>query len=269
MKKITLVLFLFVLLSTLTSPFIAFAALPQPTPDTSLPFFVQAPPPDQCGEIGQACCQGNGAVPKITNNPLANTPIVGGFVQTFIDFFNNTITGAFNEQSNVGKLISQATLAAGGRGNGTWCKAGTSSEGVTSGLNLQATCTCIALGGMANLSDKCKLLKIPNEQQECQTCVNPVNPKGYWTAIGCVSLSFEDFIRDVIFKFGLGLAGVTAFGCIIYSAISLQLSQGSPEKIKKSQEMLTSCILGLILIIFSVFILRTIGVTVLQIPGLK
>ena len=39
------------------------------------------------------------------------------------------------------------------------------------------------------------------------------------------------------------------------------------EKIKKAQDLLTSCIMGLMLIIFAVFILRLVGVNILRIPG--
>jgi len=47
----------------------------------------------------------------------------------------------------------------------------------------------------------------------------------------------------------------------------MQSSQGNPEKLKKSQDMITSCIMGLMLIIFSIFILKLIGVDILKIPG--
>jgi putative Mn2+ efflux pump MntP len=66
----------------------------------------------------------------------------------------------------------------------------------------------------------------------------------------------------------MGLAGIIAIGCITFAAIQFQLSQGDTEKIKKARELMTSCIMGLILIIFSVFILRVIGVDILQLPGL-
>ena len=55
--------------------------------------------------------------------------------------------------------------------------------------------------------------------------------------------------------------------CIIYSAYLIQFSRGNPERIKKAREYLTSCIMGLLLIIFSIFILRLIGVDILRIPG--
>jgi hypothetical protein len=66
---------------------------------------------------------------------------------------------------------------------------------------------------------------------------------------------------------GIGLAGGVAMLCIMYSAFRMQTSQGNPEAIKKAQETLTSCITGLVLIIFSVLILRIIAQDILRIPG--
>jgi hypothetical protein len=68
--------------------------------------------------------------------------------------------------------------------------------------------------------------------------------------------------------FGVGLAGIAAFLCIIYAAFILQTSRGNPERIKKAREYLTNCIIGLLIIIFAVFVLRLIGVDILQIAGL-
>lgn len=99
-------------------------------------------------------------------------------------------------------------------------------------------------------------------------CVNNCASKGgFWTAIGCVYGDVGNFIIEVIFGRGIGLAGTMALFCLIYSVFNLQKSEGNPEKIKKAQELLTSCIMGLMLIIFSVFILRLIGVDILKIPG--
>lgn len=113
-----------------------------------------------------------------------------------------------------------------------------------------------------------------SEKSRCYQCIgfNPSNPSqklegGVWTAIGCIKTSASQFITETVMGLGISLAGVIAFLCIIYSAFMLQTSGGNPERIKKAQEMLTSCIMGLILIIFSVFILRMIGVDILKIPG--
>lgn len=137
-------------------------------------------------------------------------------------------------------------------------------------------CTCIMITpapeALKELSKFCSNLKSPNEQGECNNCVNGNNPDklvGVWTSVGCVYTSnTKAFIENTVLSFGVGLAGLVALLCIIYSAFRLQTSQGNPESIKKAQELLTSCIMGLMLIIFSVFILRLIGVDILRIPGL-
>jgi hypothetical protein len=92
---------------------------------------------------------------------------------------------------------------------------------------------------------------------------------GIWTSIGCISSDLKGFISQTLLSWGIGLAGIIALLCIIYSAFQMQTSQGNPEKIKKAQELLTSCIMGLMLIIFSIFILKLIGVNILKIPGFQ
>ncbi len=105
-----------------------------------------------------------------------------------------------------------------------------------------------------------------SDKSRCNTCIKG---GGAWTGIGCVQGSLSSFISQTIFGWGIGLAGGFALLCIIYAAFQMQSSQGNPEKLKKAQELITSCIMGLMLIIFSVFILRLIGINILQIPGFK
>ncbi len=106
------------------------------------------------------------------------------------------------------------------------------------------------------------------QSNEFLNCSNCFSNGGYYSGIGCVYFGdWQEFFEKNIFGTLIGLAGFIALICIIYSAFQLQLSQGNPEKIKKAQELLTSCIVGLMLIIFSVFILKVIGVDILRIPG--
>ena len=102
----------------------------------------------------------------------------------------------------------------------------------------------------------------PEEFEACDRCA----ATGFYTGIGCIPLTLEGFI-GYVFTFGIGLGGIIALLCIIYSAFVMQTSSGNPERIKKAQENLTSCIMGLMLIIFAVFILRLIGLDILKIPG--
>ncbi len=102
------------------------------------------------------------------------------------------------------------------------------------------------------------------EKAACEACANA---PGAWTGLGCIYGDTGRFLGDTVFSLAIGLAGIISLICILYAAFTLQTSQGNPEKIKKAQELLTSCIMGLMLILFSVFILRLIGVNILKIPG--
>lgn len=110
------------------------------------------------------------------------------------------------------------------------------------------------------------------EKGDCLNCIGVTGTGGtvgVWTGLGCIYTNPEEFIKKTVFGLLIGLAGVISLLCIIYAAFMMQTSQGNPEKIKKAQELLTSCIMGLMLIIFSVFILKLIGVDILRIPGLS
>lgn len=114
------------------------------------------------------------------------------------------------------------------------------------------------------LSEFCQKQSTPIEAGKCLDCANK---GGIWSGIGCVYTDVKDFIEKTVLGLGIGLAGGFSLLCIIYAAFMMQSSQGNPEKLKKAQEMITSCIMGLMLIIFSVFILRLIGVNILKIQG--
>lgn len=116
------------------------------------------------------------------------------------------------------------------------------------------------------IKDLCNKYLKGFEKERCEDCAN--NKGGLWTGVGCVPLQVNSFIGYLL-RLGIGLGGFIGLLCIIYASFILQTSQGNPEKIKKGQELLTSCIMGMLLIIFSVFILRLIGVDILKIPGFK
>lgn len=103
--------------------------------------------------------------------------------------------------------------------------------------------------------------------KELPNCISCANTNGMWTGMGCLPLDIKTLIGSFVLSTGIGLGGGLALLCIIYSAFMMQSSQGNPEKLKKAQEMITSCIMGLMLIIFSIFIMKIIGVNILRIPG--
>jgi hypothetical protein len=91
------------------------------------------------------------------------------------------------------------------------------------------------------------------------------NPK-VWTAIGCIETEPSQFI-SIILKFGVGIAGGIAFLLILLGGFQVMTASGNPEQMNGGRELIGAAITGLILIIFSVLILKIIGVDILGIPG--
>ncbi|HJY98421.1 MAG TPA: hypothetical protein VJ227_01765 [Patescibacteria group bacterium] len=84
------------------------------------------------------------------------------------------------------------------------------------------------------------------------------------TAIGCISVlgGQEEFLASIL-RWGVGVGGGVAFLLIVYAGFMIMTAAGNPERLKAGQELLTSAISGLILLVFSVFILRFIGIDIL------
>ncbi len=131
--------------------------------------------------------------------------------------------------------------------------------------DINGKCYCIS-----TLTNKylCDRYLTPNttEYDSCVSCANDPD-KGVWTALGCIYTERSAFLSKTLFGWGLGLAGIVSFLCLIYSAIQLQISRGDPEKVKNARERATACLVGLLVIIFSVLILRILGVAIIGIPG--
>lgn len=99
---------------------------------------------------------------------------------------------------------------------------------------------------------------------ECKTCFDG---GGAWTAIGCFGGDTpNEFIASFI-RLGTGLGGGVAFLLILFSGFQRITSAGNPEKLHEAKDLMTAAISGLLLIIFSVFLLRLVGVDILQLPG--
>lgn len=102
-------------------------------------------------------------------------------------------------------------------------------------------------------------------QSECMSCFDG---GGAWTAFGCVGEGGNpsNFISRFL-ELGIGIGGGIAFLLILVSGFQTMTSVGNPEKLHAAKELLGGAISGLLLIIFSIFILRVIGVDILGIPG--
>lgn len=92
--------------------------------------------------------------------------------------------------------------------------------------------------------------------------------KGAWTAFGCIKTDPSAFMTDIL-RIGIGVGGGIAFLLILFGGFQILTSAGNPEKLQAGREVVTSAITGLLLIIFSIFLLRLIGVNIFGIPEFK
>lgn len=100
-------------------------------------------------------------------------------------------------------------------------------------------------------------------QSQCDSCVSQ---QGIWTAIGCIPAT-QGGLFGRVFTIGLGMAGGIAFLLILFGGFQIMTSAGNPEQLNEGRELVSSAVAGLLLIIFSVFLLRLIGYDILRIPG--
>lgn len=87
-----------------------------------------------------------------------------------------------------------------------------------------------------------------------------------WTAIGCIKTDPADLLGRII-GLGMGVAGGIAFLLILFGGLQIMTSAGNPEQLNAGRELVSSAITGLLLIIFSIFLLQFIGVNIIGIPG--
>lgn len=109
----------------------------------------------------------------------------------------------------------------------------------------------------------------PMPQARCDPVGQPPD-SGVDTAIGCIPVitaTTQPFITFML-RWAFGISGGLAFLLILYAGYQIITSAGNPKKIAAGKELLTAAIAGLLLLIFSVYVLETIGVDILRLPGL-
>ena len=123
----------------------------------------------------------------------------------------------------------------------------------------------------------------PTEYSECLQCLyeynldpaaslpvtlpNPVKDKS-WTVIGCVETTPGGFVVKAL-QFVTTVSGGIMFVVLLYGSFLVLTSAGDPVQLTKGKSLIRSGIVALLLILFSVLILRFIGVTLLKIPGFE
>lgn len=106
----------------------------------------------------------------------------------------------------------------------------------------------------------------PSNWDACQTCLS--TPHGYYSVFGCFSTdpTAAPFVRSIL-TLVVGVAGGIAFLSFLSGCVAVLTSTGNPEKLSSGKETIISSLVGLLLIIFSIFLLKVVGVDILKIPG--
>jgi hypothetical protein len=88
-----------------------------------------------------------------------------------------------------------------------------------------------------------------------------------YTAIGCVP-STAGAVITVLLSVGIALGAFFALIFIIIGGFEIMTNSTNPDEIKEGQQKIVNAVLGLLLIIFSVVLLRILGVDVLGLSAL-
>lgn len=214
-----------------------------------------------CGSYTGVCCMRKANKTIDAKFPDLDLPFPFGVLNSVIGgVFNITARPILNAAfKGMNALIFDTLLDSAIKEDKPYCY-----EGDPQTIN--GKCVC-ADKHVQNLNQLCAAIKNNTEQRQCLRCVKGAT--GIWTGIGCLNTDLGALVREKITGTFVGIGGAMALLCIMYAAFVLQTSRGNPERIKKAKEMLRACITGLLLIIFSVLILKVIGVDILRIPGFE
>jgi hypothetical protein len=90
----------------------------------------------------------------------------------------------------------------------------------------------------------------------------------FGTATGGINTTPEGIITSLLTLL-LSISGGIALIIIIYAGYTIMIARGDPEKLQHAKDLLTSAIIGLLFLIFSIVILEVLAVDILQIPGFE
>lgn len=239
----------------------------------------------------QSCCPDTGSSPyKYTYDPATQKCLISG-PQGQISVNSNCSSQQFCDTStkqcvsqscNTGNCVNDCVCKGGGSSECTvLCKNG-SPPPTSSGCGLSSAGRQFCVKTAYNYNVYCSTvsecdeykkayanwLNVPQSGTTSKITCTPAGGKtgeGVQTAIGCIPYGDTSAFAGFFIGWGIGIGGGIAFLLTLYAGFMIMTSSGNPERLKAGQELLTSALAGLIMIVFSVFILRIIGVNILGI----
>lgn len=95
---------------------------------------------------------------------------------------------------------------------------------------------------------------------------NDANGPGFKTAIGCIHTTPKGFVKDFL-TFAVSIGGGLAFVMMLFGSFQMMTSGGNPQNLQGGKDTLQNAIIGLLFIIFSILLMKIIGIDILNIPG--
>jgi hypothetical protein len=86
------------------------------------------------------------------------------------------------------------------------------------------------------------------------------------TALGCLPYTRDAFISALL-SFIVGISGGIALVIMLVATIQIMTASGDAKKLQAAKELFISAISGLLLLIFSVSLLRIIAGDIIKLPG--
>lgn len=86
------------------------------------------------------------------------------------------------------------------------------------------------------------------------------------TGIGCIPYQPEPFAKRIV-QIIAGFAGGIALLLLLVGGVQFVTSSGDPDSLDEAKTKITAALSGLFFILFSVMVLRIIGVDILGLPG--
>ncbi len=102
----------------------------------------------------------------------------------------------------------------------------------------------------------------------CLDASNPSDPDPCPTALGELKATPNGLVQFLL-PYVIMLAGLAIVSSLIVLGYNLLTSQGNPEKLQAAKELIVSIFSGIMLILLSFVLLKTIGVNILGLPGFK
>lgn len=88
------------------------------------------------------------------------------------------------------------------------------------------------------------------------------------TGIGCIPTDAPGLAAFLV-KLIVGIAGGVALLLLIIGGAQFIASGGDPDSLDEAKEKITAAVSGILLIIFSLLVLKVIGVDILGLPGFE